>query len=644
MPLLAYNKTNALLPLAAGNPIVSLPAASSAGARGKAFNVTGELLPNLTVDPVNGVAGGLSAASFALLQAQVAANQVEYEWSEDPEYLVATLVIGSPPVDIAEEDAFVYVDATLGNDNNPGTLAQPVLTFNRGLQLLPEVYKKACRLILAPGAYTVPDGAVQMPRAEGPFASTFLVMGPGDGGRTVLANGTEAAGGSPRVFTDAAAPFGAVDSLVGYWVRVTSGAQINQRRQIKSNTASVVTTNTDMPGNIANLDTFTIEKPSAIVTFAKWRPINTQMGFKDIELSIINGPSVALSNFFLTGAYLFMQGVQITLGGANAIFFPNFGSSGMLQNGNTASTWDIEGASNPFNALQDSTGMRISGTGIVAMRGGGSNLAIMTIVGGATLVLEGRTVLNHNNNCVLTMIAGSITVRNASTTLMGGSSANPLRIDAAIVVENASAILSNVVQQNLGASTGVKATRNAYVRCVNVTGSTGNTGLGLNADSNGVIEVDSPTVVSGTAGDIKSGQKAVRTYADFRLATPAGSGITNNEYDLPSMFRQPLKFAFTGLVAADTFNITLLAGSPPAIQNASTLRVVAGAAAFLGTYMLVDSGGTPLSALANTVVGVATLSDDGKTIGFPAGTLATAFTIEYTPVAGVPTGARIWQP
>ena len=60
MSLLAYNLTTAPLPLAAGVPIVTLPAASSAGARGPAFNVTGDLKGQL-------------APAFALLQAQQAA-------------------------------------------------------------------------------------------------------------------------------------------------------------------------------------------------------------------------------------------------------------------------------------------------------------------------------------------------------------------------------------------------------------------------------------------------------------------------------------------------------------------------------------------------------------------------------------------
>jgi len=96
MALYAFNKTGAPLPLAAGNPIVTLPASPTPPTPGKPYNVTSELRPNLTVDPVNGKAGGLAAGAYALLQAQVGAGSVVYEWTSDPEYATASLVVGGP--------------------------------------------------------------------------------------------------------------------------------------------------------------------------------------------------------------------------------------------------------------------------------------------------------------------------------------------------------------------------------------------------------------------------------------------------------------------------------------------------------------------------------------------------------------------
>lgn len=92
MALLAFNMTIAALPLAAGNPVPTLPPSLVAGQRGPAFNVTAELKPDiLTIDTANGIAGGLEAADYVALQAQVTATDVEYEWTADPEYLTTGL-------------------------------------------------------------------------------------------------------------------------------------------------------------------------------------------------------------------------------------------------------------------------------------------------------------------------------------------------------------------------------------------------------------------------------------------------------------------------------------------------------------------------------------------------------------------------
>lgn len=96
MPLLAYNKTTSPLVLAAGNPAPTLPASPSGGTRGVAYNVTGELRPDTTVDNINGVSGGLLGADFTAIQVQVTAGDVDFEWTSSPEYLTTGLTIGGP--------------------------------------------------------------------------------------------------------------------------------------------------------------------------------------------------------------------------------------------------------------------------------------------------------------------------------------------------------------------------------------------------------------------------------------------------------------------------------------------------------------------------------------------------------------------
>lgn len=108
----------------------------------------------------------------------------------------------------------------------------------------------------------------------------------------------------------------------------------------------------------------------------------------------------------------------------------------------------------------------------------------------------------------------------------------------------------------------------------------------------------------------------------------------------------PLKRVFTGLTAAAAFDLTAIdgtgevvgAGNPnrlPALIT-HTLRVTAsGTAASLGTYIAGDAGATPIipPGGASAAVGVATISDDGKTLTFP--NTITGFVVEYIPRAAV---------
>ena len=126
MSLFAYNLTGSPVALAAGSPIVTVPASAAPPARGKAYNVTAEIRPNLTVDPVNGKTGGLAASAYLLLQAQVTNGQVVFEWTSEPEYLTPGLTVSTPgdedPNLVKQTTAVlhVYADGTLGNNANSG--------------------------------------------------------------------------------------------------------------------------------------------------------------------------------------------------------------------------------------------------------------------------------------------------------------------------------------------------------------------------------------------------------------------------------------------------------------------------------------------------------------------------------------------
>lgn len=103
---------------------------------------------------------------------------------------------------------------------------------------------------------------------------------------------------------------------------------------------------------------------------------------------------------------------------------------------------------------------------------------------------------------------------------------------------------------------------------------------------------------------------------------------------------KPLKRTFTGLGAAAAFDLSLIDGTGETAGKGNpnrlaallinTLRCTAsGTANSVGSYAISDAGGTPVTPTAGANVGLATLSDDGKTITFP--TTVTAFIIEYMP-------------
>lgn len=118
----------------------------------------------------------------------------------------------------------------------------------------------------------------------------------------------------------------------------------------------------------------------------------------------------------------------------------------------------------------------------------------------------------------------------------------------------------------------------------------------------------------------------------------------------------PLKRVFTGLTGAATYDLTALdaSGETVGVSNPNrcallhlvSLRVVtATTATVAGTYILTDKDGDLVSATTHTVVGIAKISDDGKTLTFPSADV-TAFTIEYLPrsnvdMATLPTGSGI---
>jgi hypothetical protein len=142
---------------------------------------------------------------------------------------------------------------------------------------------------------------------------------------------------------------------------------------------------------------------------------------------------------------------------------------------------------------------------------------------------------------------------------------------------------------------------------------------------------------------------------DHRAILNSGSenqlGVLARKLKLGNMLSS-IKVTFAALTAAATIDITTAAAKAagtidgidldtsenlPAIGACLALRVTAsGTAASLGTYILGDTGATAIipPGGAGAAVGVAKISDDGKSITFP--NTVTGFVLEYMPRAAEP--------
>lgn len=152
------------------------------------------------------------------------------------------------------------------------------------------------------------------------------------------------------------------------------------------------------------------------------------------------------------------------------------------------------------------------------------------------------------------------------------------------------------------------------------------------------------------------------TTADITLQQALNSGDLNwfgnllRKMRLGNMLAGSVKVTCTGLAPAASFDITsaaVLAAATisgldrdssdrlPPILAVKTLRVTASDTAnSVGSYAITDAAGTAVSPTAGANVGLALLSDDGKTLTFP--TTVTAFVLEYVPRPAVDLVSNIY--
>jgi len=499
MSLLVYNLTIAPLPLAAGVPIATLPASASAGSRGPALNVTGELKGQL-------------APAFALLQAQVALGQVQYEWSGLPEFNTFTLVVGSAQTDVSDLPIDIYVDPA-GSDTNPGTAALPFQTLVRALEAMPAEWRVSAHINLAAGAYTMPTNSTSFGTPLG-GASPLVIIGT----PLVVKNLTDAAGGSTSVVTDLGAGM-VIDEYVGAELLCTAGANAGQAISIRRNTATTVTLNGLFLAPNSAGSTFEIRRPDSTINFSVQIGIFRStfamahvktVGSFDIVQSQVSG--MRNVEFDLTA------GGFIALPGGTIAVFGGFGPGGAFNNDPTA----------PFSFFSFQSGVYLNTTDANSGMGTspGTLRASFLVVRNGYFVADACSTQRIHGLAVLNgylAASGSAVIEQVPNGIFGFY---PGALDGTVVDIAASKVFFNFIDISNSPSSGIDAKNGSFVVANGVSG-VGNAGYGLKATEMSQILTGLGTSVTGAAGDTLVGA-VPKAYVALPYGEINGSGPTLN--------------------------------------------------------------------------------------------------------------------
>jgi len=503
MSLLAYNLTlTPNYPLAAGVPTPLLPASLSAGSRGPALNVTGELK-------------GLPAiGGFDLLQAQVAAGDVQYEWTGLPEFDVFTLLVGSAQEDVDDLDVAIYV-ATAGsggNDANTGTNPlEPIASYAKALSLVPQGWRKSCTIYFAPGVYVENDNLlVSLDSNNPPGGSPLLIQGSFTNELGTLTASANNAGG---VLVTTAAPTMVADAYMGNFISFTSGLNSGYQRGIRKNTTTQIEVNAPFPNPIVATDTFVIQKPAVEIhhsqTFGFLRSAVAINGIRTLS----TGGNVILSAANSTNA----SGCEFDLAGfagGGGFMAVNYGSTLLALNFNN------------FNAFEAGCTIR---------------RCTLEVGSGATLeeyfMFDGVYLSGNVGRWYFTSLAARNTQFNPS----GGTYIRQFPVDgspyagqvrdsfgSAFVLELGSSMIAGGLDVSGSNGDAFEIATNSTVMLNDVTG-TNNANVGVHVRNSANAQINcfgGSTSVEGNNGQTEFNNTTVpntRTY--IALSTPDGNGI-----------------------------------------------------------------------------------------------------------------------
>jgi hypothetical protein len=506
MSLLAYNLTTAPLLLAAGAPVVTLPASASAGSRGPALNVTGELKGQL-------------APAFALLQQQVALGYVQYEWTGLPEFQVYSLVVGSAQTDLSNLPVQLWVDAVTGDDANPGTLTAPFKSFDYAWNKLPAELKANDNRLFVKGSLDLNQARYVVPKVAGSGTPLIVMADAVDQIGPQIAAGASV--GPDYVCT--VDPLIGDDSLRGAYLRNTS---TNVRILVSTNVTvlGVCTISVIANNGVADVtpgDTFAVERAGAelrspqfgVPTFAA-PGLPPAMGFLNVKLAEQADPGFGLPLVNFDGSFVF-EAIEFDGGPSGRGVF---GSSGARWRFSDPDAWSGD-TSVPFNTDNQFAGFYChAGAPMVVTMSDRSAFSLAILVDIAVLdfeLLTGVFVQSIDARVITMYISNYVT-----GFMRRGKIAGDLFGDIAAIVMNDGVTFAMgftgspavVLDISGAAGAGVYATGMCNVSTGRLTGTNGDVGIGVDAIS--LLRVSPNTLIHGPlVGDDVRVVSTVKTYA-----------------------------------------------------------------------------------------------------------------------------------
>lgn len=164
-----------------------------------------------------------------------------------------------------EAPVLIFVSPN-GNDQNPGTQALPLRTFEEAVRRLQPLWGKLQRIKLAPGTYILP--------ASPSITSIFLGQAAGVNGEPLVVEGAfadqigsrqiQGAAQGSLTFTGTAV---VADTLIGSRLRFTSGPAMGQAHVVTGNGANTLTVKASFSPVPVDGDSFVIERPAVEIVY-----------------------------------------------------------------------------------------------------------------------------------------------------------------------------------------------------------------------------------------------------------------------------------------------------------------------------------------------------------------------------------------